>query len=282
MAILLPLQHSSYTYPAAAAADVFFPASVHCHSVSRSCLRYCQLSDHQTPPLSPLQPRSGTARTDRSLLNVSESCSEAELWAAANLRVRTFYEFNEQTFRIEDHKKYLADLEFEALKERVAGKKMGFRKVSCINATLPMSLVSSISHDLCTSCKFPGDEEDQVVVGTLDLNQCVSLPHEIVGMKPKTIGADFARAYLSNVCVAKEFQRNGFGHELMAKAKSVAEAWGISDLYVHVAVDNEAAKNLYLKSGFTLESDEPAWQARFLDRPRRLLLWTALPITYEL
>lgn len=57
---------------------------------------------------------------------------------------------------------------------------------------------------------------------------------------------------------------------------------GISDLYVHVAVNNEPAKNLYMKSGFTLESDEPAWQARFLDRPRRLLLWTGLPITYEL
>ena len=52
---------------------------------------------------------------------------------------------------------------------------------------------------------------------------------------------------------------------------------GISDLYVHVAVDNEPAKNLYLKSGFVYESDEPAWQARFLDRPRRILLWTGLP-----
>ncbi|XP_075514550.1 GCN5-related N-acetyltransferase 7, chloroplastic [Primulina tabacum] len=281
MAILIPLHHSSYAYPSTAAADVFFPASVHLPNVSRSSPRYCQLSDHQTPLVSPL-PRSRIARTDKSLLNVSESCSDVELWAAANLRVRTFYEFNEQTFGIEDHKKYLADLEFEALKERVAGKKTGFRKVSCINATLPISLVSNIFRDLCTSCKFSLNEEDRVVVGTLDLNQCVSLPHELVGMKPKTIGADFARAYLSNVCVADEFQRNGFGYELMAKAKNVAEAWGISDLYVHVAVDNEAAKNLYMKSGFSFESDEPAWQARFLDRPRRLLLWTALPVTYEL
>ncbi|KZV29588.1 hypothetical protein F511_00866 [Dorcoceras hygrometricum] len=305
MAILTPLQHGSYAYPStAAAADVFFPVSLHRHNnVSRSSLRYCQISDHQTHPLSPLLPRSRTAGTDQSLLNVSESCSKEELWAAATLRVRTFYEFKEQTFGIEGHKKYLAELEYEALKERVAGKRMGFRKVSCINATLPISLVSSISHDLCTSCKvssphchhlhhimilictfihFSHNEEDRVVVGTLDLNQCVSLPHEIVGMKPKTIGADFARAYLSNVCVANEFQRNGFGYELIAKAKNVAEAWGISDLYVHVAVDNEAAKKLYMKSGFTLESDEPAWQARFLDRPRRLLLWTGLPITFEL
>lgn len=52
---------------------------------------------------------------------------------------------------------------------------------------------------------------------------------------------------------------------------------GINDLYVHVAVDNEPAKKLYMKSGFVYESDEPAWQARFLDRPRRILLWTGLP-----
>lgn len=101
MAILISLQHSSYAYPSTAAAvDFFFPVSVHRPNLSRSSPRYCQLSDHKTPPLSPL-PRSRIARTDKSLLNVSESFSEAELWAAANLRVRIFYQFNEQTFGIE-------------------------------------------------------------------------------------------------------------------------------------------------------------------------------------
>lgn len=51
---------------------------------------------------------------------------------------------------------------------------------------------------------------------------------------------------------------------------------GITDLYVHVAVDNEAAKKLYDKSGFSYESEEPAWRARFLGRPQRYLLWTDL------
>ncbi|PIN20727.1 hypothetical protein CDL12_06579 [Handroanthus impetiginosus] len=46
-----------------------------------------------------------------------------------------------------------------------------------------------------------------------------------------------------------------------------------------MAVDNEPAKNLCIKSGFTLESNEPAWQARFLDQPQRLLLGTSLPST---
>lgn len=40
------------------------------------------------------------------------------------------------------------------------------------------------------------------------------------------IGADFARAYLSNVCVAEELQRNGLGYALVAKSKIVAQQWG--------------------------------------------------------
>ncbi|XP_051120550.1 uncharacterized protein LOC127244180 isoform X1 [Andrographis paniculata] len=250
------------------------PASLFC----------CQLSQQQQQQQT--SPRLGIpsppGRIDCSLLSVSAACSEEELWAAACLRVRTFYDFDPEMFGIEDHKRYLAEHEFEALKERVAGKSKGFRKVSCINATLPTSVVLNISDDLCPSCKFSQNGENRVVVGTLDINQCMSLPGEIMGLKPQGIGADFARAYISNVCVAKELHRNGLGYELIQESKRVAEHWGIRDLYVHVAVDNEGAKNLYLKSGFELESEEPAWQARFLNRPRRLLLWTALPITYEL
>ncbi|MED6157266.1 hypothetical protein PIB30_021767 [Stylosanthes scabra] len=141
-----------------------------------------------------------------------------------------------------------------------------------------MSHISSLSlsHDFSSACKFSVGGEDRVVVGTLDLNQCLSLPDEIAGTKPEVDEPDITRAYLSNVCVAEELHRNGLGYELLEKSKLVAHDWGITDLYVHVAVDNEPAKKLYTKSGFIYESDEPAWQARFLDRPRRLLLWKGL------
>ncbi|XP_073265899.1 GCN5-related N-acetyltransferase 7, chloroplastic isoform X3 [Populus alba] len=125
--------------------------------------------------------------------------------------------------------------------------------------------------------QFIENGEDRVVVGTLDVNQCMSLPDEITGMKPEGIEGQFARGYLSNVCVANELHRNGLGYDLVAKSKAVAQKWGLTDLYVHVAVNNEPAKQLYMKSGFVYENDEPAWQARFLDRPRRLLLWLGLP-----
>ncbi|XP_015933429.1 uncharacterized protein LOC107459710 [Arachis duranensis] len=220
-------------------------------------------------------------KIDTSLLTIAESFYEDELWAAASLRVRSFNRFHPDTFGLQDHRKYLAEREFEALKERVSGKRLGFRRVSCINASLPMShiLSLSLSDDFCSSCKFSDGGEDRVVVGTLDLNQCLSLPDEISGTKPELNEPDITRAYLSNVCVAEELHRNGLGYALLEKSKLVAYDWGITDLYVHVAVDNEPAKKLYTKSGFVYESDEPAWQARFLDRPRRLLLWKGLAIS---
>ncbi|CAI0394104.1 unnamed protein product [Linum tenue] len=213
---------------------------------------------------------------DKSTLSISVADSDDELWAAARLRVRSFYKLNSSSFGIEDHKKYLAEREYEAMKERIDGLRPMFRRVSCLNATLPLSQFTEFFEDFCDECKYTDNGEDRVVVGTLDLNQCLRLPDEITGKRPEGIGADFARAYLSNVCVAKELHRNGLGRELISKSKIVAREWGISDMYVHVAVDNEPAKNLYMKSGFTYENDEPAWQARFLDRPRRLLLWFGL------
>ncbi|XP_058113914.1 GCN5-related N-acetyltransferase 7, chloroplastic isoform X2 [Magnolia sinica] len=187
---------------------------------------------------------------DRPALSIAEAASEAELWAAVHLRVRSFYEFNDQTYGVEDHKRYLSEREFEALKDRIAGKRIGFNRVSCINATIPISQTLRSSNGLCTACKG--------------------------------IGADFARAYLSNVCVAAELHQNGIGYALVAKSKKIARQWGVTDLYAHVAIDNEPAKKLYTKSGFIYENEEPAWQARFLGRPRRLLLWADLSMTTSL
>lgn len=210
---------------------------------------------------------------------MKEYFTEEELLAAVRLRVRTFYEFNQSSYGIEDHKRYLTEREYEALKERVAGMRIGFKRVSCINATLPLSPVLVPADELRSACKFSDDGEERVVVGTLDLNQCLRLVDELSGKRPEAIGADLTRAYLSNVCVARELQRNGVGYALVAKSKEVAQEWGITDLYVHVAVDNEAAQKLYEKSGFVYESEEPSWRARFLGRPRRFLLWSDLTQT---
>ncbi|KAG2403465.1 uncharacterized protein HKW66_Vig0187520 [Vigna angularis] len=57
---------------------------------------------------------------------------------------------------------------------------------------------------------------------TLDLNQCLSLPDEIMGLKPEVTGTYVTRAYLSNVCVAEELHRNGLGYALLEVSKLVA------------------------------------------------------------
>lgn len=138
----------------------------------------------------------------------------------------------------------MSELEFEALKNRIAGKHSGFKRVACVIATIPLSEALEFMDDLCSSCKG--------------------------------YAADFTRAYLTNVCVAKELQRKGIGRALVMQSVKIAQQWDMTDLYVHVAVDNDAARCLYEKSGFIYESEEPAWRARFLDRPRRCLLWASM------
>ncbi|KAK1269812.1 hypothetical protein QJS04_geneDACA022872 [Acorus gramineus] len=233
-----------------------------------------------------------TLTLDRTTLSVEESASDDELSAAVRLRVRSFYQFGDSTYAFDgsnlsdpiliDHKRYLTERELEALKDRIAGRRKEFKMVTCINATLPLSGSLSSASDLCSVCKYSVDGEDRVVVGTLDLNQCARLADEIIGKRPEGTGADVTRAYICNVCVAKELHRNGVGYALLVKSIKVAREWGITDLYVHVAVDNEAARKLYMKSGFVYENEEPAWQARFLGRPRRYLLWADLTQTNNL
>ncbi|PVH34369.1 hypothetical protein PAHAL_8G207400 [Panicum hallii] len=196
-----------------------------------------------------------------------------ELRAAVRLRVRTFCEYAIDSVGAEDHRKALADREFEALQDRISGKMINFQRVSCINGTVPLSPSLMTADELCSMCKFVEDGEERVVVGSLDLNQCLWLPDELTGKRPGVNEDSQTRAYLSNVCVAKELQKKGLGYALVDKSKKLAREWGITDLYVHVAINNIAGQKLYKKSGFVYEGEEPAWKARFLGRPRRLLLW---------
>ncbi|XP_044459458.1 uncharacterized protein [Triticum aestivum] len=206
-------------------------------------------------------------------VSIREFVTLDELHAAVRLRVRTFYEYARDTVGAEDHRKGLAEREYEALQNRISGNMINFRRVSCINGTVPLLPSLMSAEELCSTCKFVEDGEERIVVGSLDLNQCLWLPDELTGKRPGVTESSHTRAYLSNVCVAKELQRCGLGYALVDKSKKLARQWGITDLYVHVAINNEAAQKLYIKSGFVYESEEPAQQARHLGRPRRLLLW---------
>lgn len=83
----------------ATAASTFFSGYRYCsppqiYSLSITSQLYSQ---NQTPPTATTQ----RLRIDKSLLHISEANSEAELWAAACLRVRSFYEFKDDSFGIQ-------------------------------------------------------------------------------------------------------------------------------------------------------------------------------------
>ncbi|EFH70315.1 hypothetical protein ARALYDRAFT_891550 [Arabidopsis lyrata subsp. lyrata] len=79
-----------------------------------------------------------------------------------------------------------------------------------------------------------------------------------------------------DMCFAKSVSQFSDGIEDRVVVGSLDLNQSITDMYVHVTVANEAAQRLYMKSGFEQETAEPAWQARYLNRPQRLLLWLRL------
>ena len=128
------------------------------------------------------------------------------------------------------------------------------------------------------STKLPADPGSgrpmaELVIGSLDLNIGAVLPaEELVGKWPQE-GAATARAYLSNVCVAKAARRQGIAQKLMERAEREAVKAGVQHLYVHVVHENQPAILLYKQAlGFEVESEESVAFARNLQRPRRLLL----------
>lgn len=53
-------------------------------------------------------------------------------------------------------------------------------------------------------------------------SNCLVFYYQVSGVQ----SADVTRAYLSNVCVARELLRNGLGYALLEKSKLVAHNWG--------------------------------------------------------
>lgn len=47
----------------------------------------------------------------------------------------------------------MTEREYEGLKDRVCGMRIEFKRVTCINATVPLSASLMSAHELCSSCK---------------------------------------------------------------------------------------------------------------------------------
>jgi ribosomal protein S18 acetylase RimI-like enzyme len=145
-------------------------------------------------------------------------------------------------------------------------------RVTCLLCVtpLPSDAEAALRVGLDAACLLPGaDGGVELALGSLDLNLGASLPcEELTGCE----GAASERAYLSNVCVAPGARRRGVARLLLEDAAALAAEQGVSMLYVHVAVDNDAAHALYSSSGFEQESEESADVGRRAGRPARRLL----------
>lgn len=93
---------------------------------------------------------------------------------------------------------------------------------------------------------------DGLVVGTLD----ITLHCSNTGNRKMFDHAPFHKnsppvyAYVSSMAVRQDWQRRGLAQRLMAHANEIIPRIGITDTYLHVDSDNDAAAHVYRKAGF--------------------------------
>ncbi|DBA76696.1 TPA: hypothetical protein ACH3X2_008730 [Trebouxia sp. C0005] len=195
-------------------------------------------------------------------VQIRRATDTADFRAAAFLRAASFYSYSpdRSQYAARIHQRMKGDAEWAAIEAKVSGTDNNYK----------------VMHGyLEPSTRLPAQDSatSQQVVGTLDLNQGLKLPsEELIGHLPRQ-SSRLQRAYLSNVCSAKAFQRQGVAAKMIQVAAEDAIKQGVERLYVHVAHDNHTAMHLYCKRcGFHQEQSESEGYARALSRPRRYLL----------
>ena len=142
-------------------------------------------------------------RPDPSLVEVRESTVSNELRAAAAARALSFYTYpaDRSEFSVRAHRNMRIDAEWDAIRAKIAGTDVAFRhsRVSCVVATLDLDekgvapggwADAGVDDSLDPSCYAnvapDGSNARRVVLGTLDVNQGVSLPaEELAGQFPR-------------------------------------------------------------------------------------------------
>jgi len=142
-------------------------------------------------------------RPDPSLVEVRESTASNELRAAAAARALSFYTYpaDRSEFSVRAHRNMRIDAEWDAIRAKIAGTDVAFRhsRVSCVVATLDLDengdapggwAEAGVDESLDPSCFAnvapDGSNARRVILGTLDVNQGVSLPaEELAGQFPR-------------------------------------------------------------------------------------------------
>ena len=123
------------------------------------------------------------------------------------------------------------------------------------------------------AANYPGEKADLEradrgqIVGTVEIAQRQSWPWQ---------GTHAKYAYISNLAVDPGFRRRGLAAQLLTACESLALAWQLDHLYLHVMEDNPGARRLYRRAGFEVFQTEETLAVWLGLQPRRLLLQKTL------
>ncbi|GFH30240.1 N-acetyltransferase domain-containing protein [Haematococcus lacustris] len=170
-----------------------------------------------------------------SLVTIRAANGLADFTQVAALRAEAFYEDDRSRFVSTFKRQFIAQ-EIESLQQRTQPSQLS---AGCQTTDCLVALAS---------------DSQQVVLGCIDIR----LPRAATGVHPAGVPAeDHQGAYLLNVVVHMDWRGQGVGKALMRGAMERARShWQASDLYTHVAADNEVAWGLYRSCGFEEHSCE--------------------------
>jgi len=228
-------------------------------------------------------------------IEIKKVDSDADIRGAACVRALCFYSYpkDRSEFSIRAHRLTKIEAEFEAISNKITGTHRLTKieaEFEAISNKITGKDVSYKNNDVfcyvAVEERIKGDsrvpedpaivipgEKSAIVCGTLDLNVGVNLPaEELVGKFPIEGNARKKRCYMSNVCVLESRRNLGIARQLIERAIEDAKNINVEEIYVHVVSENIAAKRLYEKAGFVVESEESAKEALTrMHEPRQIL-----------
>jgi ribosomal protein S18 acetylase RimI-like enzyme len=84
------------------------------------------------------------------------------------------------------------------------------------------------------------------IIGTIELSGT-----DFVGTDMENMGAD-RKLYVTDLAVRNDFRRLGVATLLLKAVEEYARKEGYKEIYLHVEVENESAKNLYLRNNYNI------------------------------
>jgi ribosomal protein S18 acetylase RimI-like enzyme len=97
------------------------------------------------------------------------------------------------------------------------------------------------------------------IIGTVEVS-C----QDFLGTCMENIGS-LDKCYVADLAVVPSYRRKGLATQLLKRVEQFCNNNGYDEVYLHVEKDNDAAKNLYLKNGYSEVSTLYPWAIEFTE-----------------